>query len=148
MGLHLNCKKTRNFILHSHCSFLCRLFFREAAIQNPSPENFIKWIFYSRRIPTRICLFCLRSCMYLWGCSHSALNHSALQSSVFLETPLQSSAIILHLREREREYKFNKNLIRTIEQEAKPCSLCCYFKLSITAKREDKAAACFTHWRL
>lgn len=52
-------------------------------------------------------LSCLHGCtmqtmfMYLWGCSLSILKHSTLQGSVFLETSLQSSAFILHLREQK-----------------------------------------------
>lgn len=60
------------------------------------------------------------SCMYVLPCSLSVLNHSALQCSLFLETPLQSSAIILHLRERERESSNSmKNVIRKIYKKVK-----------------------------
>lgn len=39
-----------------------------------------------------------RSCMFVWDGSFSALSHGALECFVFLETPLQRSVIILHLR--------------------------------------------------
>lgn len=75
-------------------------------------------------------LACLHGCRVQKAVIRCRICEAAQRSagSLFLETPLQSSAIILR-RWRGRESEFNENLIREIEEhEAKPCSHCCYFR--------------------
>lgn len=78
-------------------------------------------------------LACLHGCRVQKAVIRCRICEAAQRSaaSLFLETALQSSAIILR---DARESEFDENLIKEIEEhEAKPCSHCCYFRLPSAA---------------